>query len=1183
MGGMPEPLAGLLREHRIRAGLSQQQLALRAGVSVRSIQEIESGRVRRPRPDRVRQLAEAVGVDPERALAVAGDRPLRRRQGGGRSGRPETSIAVLGPVVVRNGDRALPVGSAMLRCVLGMLAVQHDRWVSAEELIDGLWGEDPPATCRNLVHTYIARLRRLLARAAPSSTGDEPILASRQGYQISSEAFDLDVVRFDELVHRADLVSGAHNEAALDLLAEAVALWNGPALADLPVLLRQTPAVSSVDLRRVAAVLTLAEIAATAGQHERSVDALRSLAHEEPLHERLHAMLMIALAGSGHQAAALQVFEAIRDRLADELGVEPGAALRNAHLRVLRGQLDDPEAPPCGAVPDDDARPAQLPADVARFTGRTDDLRQLDAALDGEAARGVVISVIAGMAGVGKTALAVRWAHRVAERFPDGQMYVDLRGYSSGAPLEPVQGLTLLLTGLGVAPDRVPADVDAAAAMYRSKLAGKRMLIVLDNVHRAQQVRPLLPGDGGCAVLVTSRDELTGLVATHDVHRVLLGVLSLGESAALLAEILGTDRISANPFAAEALARTCGFLPLALRIAAAKLAGEPERDIASFVAEMRSGDQLAELAMTDDPHVGVSAALSASYRHMSSDCRRTFRLLGLMPGADVSITGAAALTGLPPDAVRHHLDQLTVAHLAERRGHGRYGLHDLLRLYGQQRSDLDDEGHERTAALDRLFAWYLGTGENATTQVASNILALRLPPSMRASEITVAPLEFDGPVAAAAWYRTERANIVAAVRHAAARGPLPAAWRLADVMQAFFVIHGYGADWLVVAEAGLAAAVAADDKPAQAACYLSLGNAHQAAGNHQEAVRQNREGLVLARQAGWSEGEAEALSALGLATWWLAELDESAEHHLAARDAFERLGRPDGVAKSDLLVSLAERDAGRLHDAVDHQSRALEFYRQISSRMGESHALYTLGVSNHRLGRLDQAHEYLTAALTIFHELGDRFGEAYGPCSLAAVHRDAGRYAAALREADAGLTLACEIAHRYLVAQARIVMASILQELGKDDEAERQLRRALDFARAAGARDPLTAALLGLAACRRIPLGDAFAYAEEALDMATRAGLRVLEGDAHATLARLHQHRGGHAEAVTHARQALELHRETGHRLGEARALQLLATLLEDVDIAWATIAQDEAAALLADIGAPPTSQMLEPARSRAG
>jgi DNA-binding SARP family transcriptional activator/DNA-binding XRE family transcriptional regulator len=1177
----PGSFGATLRAARVGAGLTQQELGQRAGVSVRALRDIEQGRVQQPLPVSVRRLAVAVGLDPTEALSTSRrGTTSKRRPDPGRPGAEQLEVGVLGPLRVQRGGRPVMVGSLKQRCLLGLLALQPDRVVGREELIDVLWGEHPPASCRNLVHTYVARLRRVLGpRRAPGATA-RVIVAAGGGYRLMADNARLDLLWFDELAARASEVQASDPAAALALLTEALGCWRGRVLADLTDGLHQHPAAVAVGQRRVAAVLAHADLALGLGQYQQAVAGLRPLAHEEPLHEGVHAWLMLALAGCGQQAAALEVFTSLRSRLAEELGVEPGAELQDAQVRVLRGDLPAVQPSNHGStirtagLPS----PAQLPADVAGFTGRAGHLEQLDALLPaaGEpAATAVVVTVIVGMAGVGKTALAIHWAHRVAGRFGDGQLYVNLRGYAAGPPLDPAQALAGLLGGLGVDPDKIPVELEAAAGLYRSLLAGKRMLVVLDNAQSAEQVRPLLPGHPGSMVLITSRDRLTGLVATHGAHRLTLEVLTPDEAVALLARLLGQDRVAAEPASALELAQVCGLLPLALRIAAANLTGQPGQSINGYLTALQAGNRLADLAVDGDPHAAVRVAFGHSYQHLSTDSRRLFRLLGLVPGPEVSVPAAAALAGMSLAQAGRLLNVLVDAHLAEPRGPGRASMHDLLRLYARERTGQEDSPPERDAALGRLLDWYLHAADAAAGRLYPDLLRLPVPPAD-----AVPPLvNFEEDAGAVAWLDGERANLVAAVQHAAEHGPQASAWLLADVLRGYFWLRRHTLEWLLVANAGLTAATAGGDVRAQAASQLSLGHAHAAVGRYPQAIQHYTAALILARQAGWTDGQAASLSELGLGYWRLGNLQQAADHHTQALALYRQTGRQGGQAGALLHLGVVYRYLGRLQQAADQETRALALYRQLGSRQGEAQALGNLGVADHELGRLDHAHQHLTCALTLLQQVGNRFGQAYILLALAAVHRDAGRYPQALAAAQVALRLAAEIGHRYIEAAAGNTLASIHLCLGHRQLARDQHQQVLDLARQTATRAPEAEALLGLAAvCQYNGQHlQAVDHAQQARTIAHKAGLRVLEGQAHTALAAAHHALGHHEQALNHAKQALDLHRRTGHRLGQARTLQLLGRVLRDTDgVQSAAACWREALGLFADIGSPDADGLRE-------
>jgi tetratricopeptide (TPR) repeat protein/transcriptional regulator with XRE-family HTH domain len=847
-------------------------------------------------------------------------------------------------------------------------------------------------------------------------------------------------------------------------------------------------------------------------------------------------------------------------QLADALGL--GDTERTLLTAAARGR---PAQPTPAAL----CIPRQLPPDVAGFTGRACDLERLDALLAGaDTPPAVVISAIAGTAGVGKTALAIHWAHQVADRFPDGQLHVNLHGYAPGPPVSPLQALAQLLNGLGLPADQIPVDQEATAGLYRSLLAGKRILVVLDNARHAEQIRPLLPGTSGCLVVVTSRDRLTGLVATHGAHRITLDVLTPGEAVALLGRILGKDRVAAEPEAAAELAEACAFLPLALRIAAAELTGQAGQPIAGYAAGLREQDRLAALEIDGDPQAAVRVAFDSSYTTLAAETQRLFRLLGLVPGPEVSVPAAAALAGITPEQAAALLARLADGHLLKVRTPGRFAFHDLLRRYALQRTEHEDDQHERQAATRRLFDWYLHATDAAARLLDPMMFRLPLPPATAG----LPSAGFDRYADALAWMDNERANLVAAVEHAARYGPMPLAWQLADALRGYLVLRRHMLDWLAVANAGLAAAASADDQQAQATAHFSLGLAHWSLGRYPQAVEHYTIALELFRRTGWLHGQAATVANLGVVHTDVGSLQQAASH-LTQALALERASRRADLQATTLSgLGLVNRELGRLADAANYQTQALALCRQTGSRGGEAYALNNIAEVDHDRGKLDHAQRYLTHALALYQEVGNRSGEAYALHALAAVHRDAGRHAQALKLAQAAVALAREMSERRAHVEALNTLGSVQLRLADFREATSHHQHALDLAGQAGIRYAETGALLGLAAAdhAREEHDQAIEHAQRALAMASQVGYRVLEGHAHAILAAAHHAQQDHEQAAEHAREALALHRDTGHRLGEARTLITLGHTQHSTCAADAAVASwQEALALLTSIGAP--------------
>ncbi|SMD24468.1 AfsR/SARP family transcriptional regulator [Kibdelosporangium aridum] len=958
---------------------------------------------------------------------------------------------LLGAVRARQGAQSVPLGPRQQRLVFAVLAWEVGRPVSVDRLISLLWPDSPPRTAEHAVRVCVSKLRSILA-------GHAELTAQGSGYVLRADPLTIDAHRFLDLVEQARAT--VDDRRKVEVLDEALGQWQGPALAD----------TASDEIReRLFGGLTEAKLVATEdrfdallrlGRHHSVVSSLASLAETYPARERLVGQLMLALHRGGQSGQALDVARRTRQYLAGELGIDPGRELQDLELAILR---DDPAL----ATPRRRG-PAQLPADLADFTGRSAALDQLDALVARDPAA-VVITAIDGTAGVGKTALAVHWAHRIRDRFPDGQLHVNLRGYDLGPPLQPAQVLNQFLRAVGVPSDGLPTGLDEAVAMYRTLLSDKRMLVVLDNAVSADQVRPLIPVSPGSVVVITSRDRLDGLVAMDGAKRVVLDVLSPKEAIALLRQMLG-DRVDEDLDAAAELAVTCAYLPLALRIAAAHLAVRPNRSIADHVAALRAGDPLAALQIEGDSQAAVTAGFDLSYTALKPDAQRLFRLLGLVPGPDASVDAAAALTGA--DDVDVLLERLAAAHLIEEHTPGRYTFHDLLRQYAWERTTEQDSLAEREAALDRLYEYY-----ETTTRAAVELL---YPYMLRIEGGT--PKSFDDHGSALAWLDLERANLVAAVRQAEGKR----SWLLADTVRSYLYFRGHIVDLFGVARHALT--TAGDDPKARAAAHNSLATAYYSQNQYAEAVRHYSDSQTWSRSIGWLTGEAAMLNNLGAILEQQGDLDganakfvellallrSTGEHHHLLGPALIRVGN-----------NLQCR--GRLTEAESYYRQALEFSRAMGERHAEANALHFLGGVQYLMGELDEALKDDSEALRIYLSLGGRNDEARARTHLANVYRGYGRYDEAMKEARAALVLAVETGERRTETWVRSALAATHLAMDDKTEAAAEYERALAVARAIGARYEECEALIGLALSRG-DRGDA----EAALVIADQIGYRLL-------------------------------------------------------------------------------------------
>ncbi|GAA0794796.1 ATP-binding protein [Spirilliplanes yamanashiensis] len=729
--------------------------------------------------------------------------------------------------------------------------------------------------------------------------------------------------------------------------------------------------------------------------------------------------------------------------------------------------------------------PAQLPADAAGFVGRTSVLSHVDALTGADGGAVVPVLALTGAAGVGKTALAVRWAHRARSRFPDGQLFVNLRGYAPEPPLRPVDALGGILRALGVPAGQVPDDVHEAAGLYRTLLTGRRMLVLLDNARNPDQVRPLLPGAPGCAVVVTSRDQLLGLLARDGAHGIGLDVLTGAEAHALLLAALGEARVRAEPEAVAGLVRACGRLPLALRIAAANLLGRPHLAVADYLHRLTGADRLSGLEIDGDPETAVRRAFELSYRALPAAARRTFRLLGLAPGTDLAEAAVPALTGEDADAVAQAVELLHAAHLVSRPAPGRVALHDLLRCYAVERGDAESDPAERDAAAGRLYDWYEAHASAASQRLYPE--RLRLPATGRP-----APAAFDSAGAALAWLEAERTPVLAAVRHAAELGRPEMTWRLADALRGYASQCLPTLSWVELSEAAIAAAEAAGDPYGRAAGHLSMAEARWRQGDYEAAAASYRALAEVSRAAGWLAGEAAAEGNLGTVCRLTGRLDDAVRHLSRSLLLNESGGRVAGQAAALGSLGVVYRERGDLPAAVEHLTRAQALFRAAGSVGGEAIAVDNLGETYLAQGRTGDARDSLDAALAAFRQVGSRVNEAIALRGLASAALAAGDPAGALRLAERAYQLSTETTDQRVEIDVLNTLGAVKAALGRDDAAGLH-QRALRLARATGNRYPEAEALAGLAELHhRAGAPEAAAWARQALGLAERCGYRLI-------------------------------------------------------------------------------------------
>jgi DNA-binding SARP family transcriptional activator/tetratricopeptide (TPR) repeat protein len=1119
---------------------------------------------------------------------------------------------VLGPVEMRVGGRRVDVGHARQRAVLAVLLLELNRVVSADRLIDRVWGEAPPASVRNVVYGLVARLR-----AAITAASEPGLELSRRaaGYVLEADPELLDLHRFRQQATLAATAKGDDDASAH--LRTALSNWHGEALAGVSSVwlgsMRHT-----LEQLRTAAILELNDIALRRGQHHSLIAELTELSSAHENNERAAGQLMLALYRSGQPAEALQWFEQIRQRLADQFGADPGPRLQELHQQILRNDpalmqsrqqsarssaaaslvvprelaadvpvfarpdrelagLDTlasnpadrpanraghaasrPATPGLAAVvksavsgaagverasptlalaasaaPSPAAGPAtgeqgaavprQLPAAVGCFTGRDGELAALTSLLEpGPSAptTTMVISAISGTAGVGKTALAIQWAHQVAARFPDGQLYVNLRGYDPDQPVTPADALAGFLAALGVPGPRIPEEEADRAAAYRSVLAGRRVLIVADNARGSDQVRPLLPGCPGCLLIVTSRDTLAGLVARDGARRVVLDALPVADAMALLRALIG-PRVDAEPQAAARLAELCCRLPLALRVAAERAAARPALTLAALAAELDQHGRLDALEADGDQTTAVRAVFSWSYRHLSPRAARAFRLAGLHPGTDFDTHAVAALTATSRQQADRALAELTRVSLLHQTDSGRHSMHDLLRAYAAELALANDQEPDRREALTRLFEYYLHT----TRRAVGLLFPADVPaPADAPGEVPAAVVSDEQ--AARAWLDAERANLTAITVYASGhRWPDHAASLSASLFR-YLDVGGFFDQALVIHNAALKSAVQAGERAAEACAAVNLGGVYLSLSRFPPAVNYCQRALTLAREASDRPGELRALGNLGLIYIRVGEYGKAAEFNQQLLDLSRALGDRVREARALLSVGRVAIFQGRYRQAAAYLLKAVEASRPTGDQACLIFALFNLGELELRQGRYGEARSHLQEAWTISCQIGHVIGEAHATCFLGVADLREGHYQQAGQHLERALKTFREAAAKEPEAWTLCYLGEVDQRRGRLDHAVRSWEQALSIFRETAVVAGEAQARNGLAeVCRAAgAFGDARAHHKAALASAEQIDSPQQQARAHEGLGDIAAAGGDAAEAQYHWQQALVLY-----------------------------------------------------------
>jgi DNA-binding SARP family transcriptional activator len=906
-----------------------------------------------------------------------------------------------------DADRSVAVPGARQRVLLASLLLSANTPLSLDALAEVVWDGSPPASAAVTLRSHVKRLRRALGpEAGVRLTVCEP------GYRISvRHEHELDVLGFEAACRDAAAArrAGRWPEAAAGA-ARALALWRGAPLLDIPSQLLRDQCVPALEQLHLQALEDRAEAGLRLGRHDDLVADLRDLAARYPVRERFHGQLMEALARAGRQAEALEVFRRVRDALVAELGIEPGPAVQLLQRQILAG---DPAVAPGQVAAGGGPRPAdpavalrQLPAAAEHLTGRQSELDWL-AGLAGDAGTHpgtVVIAAIDGMAGIGKTALAVHAAHRLAGQFPDGQLFLDLHGYTQGhPPRSSSAALEWLLQALDVAPDRIPPDGDQAAALYRQRLAGTRTLIVLDNAADEAQLRPLLPGGGSCLVIVTSRKRLKAL---DDARPVSLDLLTPPGAVALLRAVAGPGRIPpGDPLAGE-VARLCGYLPLALRIAASLLRHRPAWTLEDVAGQLR--DQRQRVGALSDGERRLPEVFGLSYASLDDPHRRLWRYLGLIPGPDLDVYAAAALTACDRQRAAGLLEDLVDDNVLEARPGGRYRLHDLLCAYARGLAAADPRP-ERAAAVDRLLGYYAHTAQCASVLIAND------PRPWPGGPAPAHAPALRDPETALAWLRTERPNLDAAFALAHAGGVARHTVALARGLAEILFTDGAWSRALQVHEAAAEAAACSGDTAGQAAALTDAACVRGMTGDYPGAGEAYARALELYCALGSRLGEAGALTGLGRVRTVAADYAGAGEAHLLALAHYRSLGYRLGEANALTDLGRVRALTGDYHGAGDAHTRALEIFRELGNRGDEAYALNNYAATLGASGQRSRALALYQEALAMHRELNKPDDEAVSLEGIAEHHPAAGDHVRGAAHLDQAL----EIYQRLVLAPTR--------------------------------------------------------------------------------------------------------------------------------------------------------------------
>jgi DNA-binding SARP family transcriptional activator len=1078
----------------------------------------------------------------------------------------QVEFGMLGSLVASSMGSPITLASAKTRVVLASLLLRPGRPVSTADLVERLWDGEPTKGARNTAQSYVMRLRASLGDASGV------IRTHPGGYLIDVPEAAVDLWRF-----RQHLALAKQAQEAGELQAEAhelqagLALWRGAPLTDVPsdfLHRREVPTLVEEHLqtleRRIDVELEL-------GQHARLIAELHKLTTEHPLREHFWGQLMLALVRSERQADALAVYREVSALLRQELGVDPGEPLQRLHHQILNGDATVTRTAAVAPRPSSAERwaaPMQLPPDISDFVGRDAQVAKIDELTGRIRTRGraVPIAVLSGPPGVGKTALAIHVAHRLSSRFPDGQLYIDLRGYSTSPPVPASDGLARLLRALGTPSELIPHDLDDQSALFRSTLASRRVLVVLDNAISPDQIRPLLPGTSTCAVLVTSRDNLHSLVALNGAHRIPVDLVTTEDARELLSVLLGTERVASEPQAVEEFAALCGHLPLAIRIVAANLLAIPDQGIAEYVGQMRSADRLAAMAIEGDEQAAVNWAFDRSYGVLKPDLARFFRFLSLIPGPDFDIYAAANVAGVGVAAARRMLDQLSTANLAYSRAAGRYEFHDLIKEFARRKSQDEDDPSERRRSVWRLFEFYVDTARLAEAMAKHDARASTPPKQERPQGRP----DLSAPADARAWLTAEMANLVALVCDRAHHGFTLPSWRLAKEMLGHFERQRLDPAWRATVSAALTSADECGERAASAEMEVGLGRLDFLQARYDDARAHYLRAVNLFRRSSDLAGEARSLTGMGAVAFDQGAYGEAIDRFGQAASLFRRAPNASERVATLYNLGITLAMSGQTAEAIKQFAVAKRLAKTLDLRLMEARITASTAMTDLWQGRVRVATANFSSALEVMRALAYPQYVSEVLRSLAEASLESGDLDQAYGFGEQALEMSAQVNSRWLTVGARTILGRIALGRGDTDKAIDHFTVARNEA-ASAVRHWYSSATRGLAECYRWT---------GHLDIAAQLASAALQdprprerGRAHAELAKILLGRGEHLQALNEAERAVGVGRAHGYQLDQARALHTAAelrSLIGDDEAAQDLRAQAEAVVAATELSDQP-------------